>query len=110
MANRKLTDDEIDTALTLLSAGLDVRSIAQRMGVSKSTIGRIAKRAWPGIRVRRSYNRAESNPGTKLLSIDVELIRADLAAGRARAEIAREYGVTVATISDIACGRTWSQK
>lgn len=50
----------------------------------------------------------EKNPAAKLSESEVAEIRAALAGGKTGVEVARRFGVSPTTISDINTGRTWS--
>lgn len=58
-------------------------------------------------RQRAADHRGESNASARLSAEDVLSIRAALATGVGRMELAKKYGVTRATISEIKTRRKW---
>jgi hypothetical protein len=55
----------------------------------------------------RCLARGEGNPNAKVTEPDVVRIRQQVAAGRTKASVAREFGVSRATVRFIAVGATW---
>lgn len=84
-------------------SGERLRSIALRLGVSETTVSRVATgRSWSHIGAPTVEPR-----GRRLQPEDIPEIRASLAAGESRRSIAVRYGVSKGAIGAIARGTAW---
>jgi transposase-like protein len=111
----KLSADQARLAMRMLVGGFTQREVAEKFGVSQSTISNVVtEKHWREIsaierpNVGRRLAKGEGNPNSKLNDHDVVAIRAAYRSGRKFEEISREYGIRKTTFYDVVSGRRWA--
>lgn len=120
-----LMEDQVRDILVRFSRFEDCAAIAKDYGVSPSTIMRIGSRKiWWRVHIpqdielarqRRIMNRGllvsgEMSKASKLTWESVETIRVRRRNGESYASIAKDFGVTFASIRNACIGRTWMKQ
>ena len=103
--SRRVSERKRKAICVSLQMGEKHESIAKRFKVSINTVGKIKKES-----AFKDYGfDVSSITRQKLSEDDVRTIKSRLQQGETGAELAREYGVSKAHISDIKLGKCWSQ-
>jgi hypothetical protein len=113
--NAVLAEADIPGIRAEYRAGFNYKEIADARGVSHETVRHVLTgETWSHVPdpdgpivMRRKGPDSDSAARTILDWEAVDAIRAGHAAGRSRAELAREHGCSKCTIRDIIKGRTW---
>ena len=112
----KLSEEQVIQIRELYASGSHTQQeIADVYHVTQSTIGSIVRgERWSHLPTSRRPSKrksgklaGEANPMAKLSDKDVAEIRRRIEAGGVQAEIAREFGVSPAIISNIKHGKRW---
>lgn len=111
LSTRKLSPEDIMKIVLLRDEGRTHKEISIRMGISKLYVGTILTgKAWQyltGIERLDYPKRGEGSPGAKLKEKSVLEIRKLIGTGITNTEIARKFGVSVPTITDIKNRKSW---
>ena len=100
MPRARLSDEEVRQLRLEYAAGRSQQDLAEEYGVAQNTVSSLVTG-----RVRESAGGPISRgSGRKLSPEDVARIRHAVAAGEARGDVAREYGVTVQSVANIVTG------
>lgn len=109
----RLTEGSVVEIRRRRSRGETICSIARDFGISHTTVSRIARRdSWACLDEGPecpdfSRQTGERHWNSKLTEGDALAILDRLLNGSTQREIASEFGVSQAAVSDIACGRKW---
>lgn len=106
----KLTEEQVKEICARYVAGETIRQIAPDYGVNMTNIARIVRgEAWKHVDVARLKHSLETTGKLRrdyrLTVADVATIKIRLECGESQSVLAREYGVSSGTISNIATGR-----
>ena len=112
--NARLDWNRVREIRARVEGGEKMVSVASDLGLDVSKVSAIARGtrwkdpAW-GLRdySHRTAGHGETHPRAKLRASDIGPIRDRLAEGATRSALGREYGVSAASISQIALGKTW---
>lgn len=112
--NAKLTRDAISLACKQYKAGRSLRSISKDIGVDSTTLTKaVTGRTWTmdaieRIEVKASINVGEQNGSARLSVSNVMEIRSRCAAGETQASVAKAFGISQSTVSDIVRRNKWA--
>ncbi|KKM57077.1 hypothetical protein LCGC14_1550940 [marine sediment metagenome] len=112
-ARSKLTEDQVRRIHRDYSGGVFQRELANEYGVCVDLIKRIISgKLWPhlglGNAIRKGVHVGERTNNAKLSEEKVKSIRILYSSGLSQSKIAKKYGVSQATISDVLLGKIWS--
>lgn len=109
----KLTECDVEEIIKELRGSSTIEAIAENYGVVRSVVSRInTGKAWTHVdpqlnRPIRPYNLPRAKPDAKLSVDQVKAIRSRYCCGERQSDLAREFQVSVSTVSNLVNFQTW---